>query len=78
MSTPLHKKPAAENIYFRCDPEKNTACSKTNCHLNGGPCQYTKFRCYAVDPDVFTIMIPTDGCEIKEVAIDVREENVTQ
>lgn len=24
-----------------CDPDKNKACKKTSCHINGGPCFMT-------------------------------------
>ena len=31
-----------EEILYICDPDKNKECSKTGCHLNNGPCKYTK------------------------------------
>lgn len=29
---------------YRCDPAKNTACSKTSCFTDGGPCYLTKHK----------------------------------
>lgn len=29
------------NTLYFCDPNKNTACSKTGCIINGGPCYAT-------------------------------------
>jgi hypothetical protein len=29
-----------ETVYI-CDPAKNVGCSKTGCHINGGPCYST-------------------------------------
>ena len=31
---------------YDCDPEKNTECPKTNCHINGGDCRLTTHRKY--------------------------------
>lgn len=32
---------------YLCDPEKYTACKKTACHINGGPCRMTVFEEFA-------------------------------
>lgn len=32
---------------FKCDPEKNTKCTKEGCFINGGPCQSTEEIAYA-------------------------------
>ena len=34
-----------DTLYY-CDPEKNTECPKTNCHINGGDCRLTTHRKY--------------------------------
>ena len=31
---------------YHCDPEKNTECPKTHCHINGGDCRLTTHRKY--------------------------------
>lgn len=31
---------------YKCDPAKNTECSKTNCHINGGKCYLTHNKKY--------------------------------
>lgn len=36
------------DIVYICDPKRNKRCRKTGCHLNGGPCKYTKDRRYAL------------------------------
>ena len=33
---------------YKCDPNKNTECSKTFCHINGGDCYYTTNKEYEV------------------------------
>lgn len=35
-------------ILFFCDPIKNTQCPKTMCFKNGGPCEATLDRKYAL------------------------------
>lgn len=61
------------NVFFECDPEKNTQCGKESCHINGGPCHLTKKRIYANNPDKITIIIPTDG---KEFDLDEHNADV--
>ena len=34
---------------YICDPNKNTRCKKTMCHINGGACHYTTDPRYAKD-----------------------------
>ena len=34
-----------DTLYY-CDPEKNTECPKTHCHINGGDCRLTTHRKY--------------------------------
>lgn len=34
-----------ESVYI-CDPEKNTVCTKTGCHINGGECYLTLEKKY--------------------------------
>lgn len=36
------KKKEAGVTFYVCDPEKNTECNKSICHINGGPCHHTK------------------------------------
>lgn len=48
---------AAGNFMFLCDPRKNTTCSKTACHMYGGPCKHTKYMKYAKDPNKVTMVV---------------------
>lgn len=48
---------AAGNFMFLCDPTKNIACSKTACHMYGGPCKHTKYMKYAKDPSKATLVV---------------------
>lgn len=34
---------------YKCDPIKNTECSKTHCHINGGECEHTTKKEYATE-----------------------------
>ena len=36
----------AVDTLYDCDPEKNTKCPKTHCHINGGDCRLTTHRKY--------------------------------
>ena len=36
-----------KTILYICDPEKNTECSKEECHINGGQCRCTEDSRYA-------------------------------
>lgn len=66
---------AADGFLFECDPEKNTECSKTNCHINGGECRHTRKGIYAVDPSKVTMVIPTDGTELGVPSSGTEEDN---
>lgn len=35
------------DILYPCDPNKNVACNKRGCFINGGPCQETRHIEYA-------------------------------
>ena len=49
------------NVLYACDPEKNTACTKQACHINGGPCCSTRHLEYAKQPvTTCRIMLPVD------------------
>ena len=37
---------AEHDALYLCDPEKNTECPKTHCHINGGDCRLTTHRKY--------------------------------
>lgn len=41
------KRKLHDDLYI-CDTKKNTKCSKTNCHINGGECRHTTHKEYAV------------------------------
>lgn len=66
---------AANGFLFLCDPEKNTECSKTNCHINGGDCSHTRKGIYAKDPSKVTMVIPTDGAELGVPSNEKEEED---
>ena len=34
---------------YKCNPEKNTKCLKTHCHINGGECEHTTQKEYAIE-----------------------------
>ena len=36
----------SHDTLYHCDPEKNTECPKTHCHINGGDCYLTTHRKY--------------------------------
>ena len=38
---------------FICDPNKNTECIKSMCHLNGGPCYHTTEEIYKMANENF-------------------------
>lgn len=37
--------------FYKCNPEKNTECEKTNCYINGGDCECTTHKEYAVEDE---------------------------
>lgn len=68
-----HKAPQPV-VHYVCDPEKNTVCKKTNCHLNGGPCTHTKFLEYAKQPvEKATMILPVSKKEAAELGLEVSE-----
>lgn len=34
---------------YHCDPAKNTKCSKSMCHINGGLCEHTVIKEYSTE-----------------------------
>ena len=42
---------------YVCDPKINTECKKTNCYLNGGLCEYTFDKRFAVKDDTGAAII---------------------
>lgn len=52
---------AADGFLFMCDPNKNTACNKSGCFINGGPCNKTRHMKFAKDPSKVILVIPTDA-----------------
>ena len=45
---------------FYCDPAKNTACAKKNCHINGGSCIYTRDVAFTSRPDKVILVLEGD------------------
>lgn len=39
--------------FYKCDPEKNTECKKTDCYINGGMCDGTTHAEYARTDEAF-------------------------
>lgn len=37
-----------DDLYL-CDPEKNKECSKSYCYINGGECEHTTKKEYAME-----------------------------
>lgn len=67
----MSAKEVEETLLYICDPEKNTGCSKTACHINDGPCEYTTHSEYA---RVGTMPIKTK--HIKDILDEEDKENV--
>lgn len=44
-------------ILYPCNPNKNVACNKRGCFINGGPCQETRHIEYA---DVRSVAFPKE------------------
>lgn len=40
-----------EDLLYKCDPEKNTGCTKELCYAHGGPCELTTNKEYAVEEE---------------------------
>ena len=63
-------------IYYVCDPAKNTACSKTNCHLTGGPCIHTTKLDFAKQPvECVKLVIPMDKTDMVNFGVVPAEED---
>lgn len=61
-------------VHYVCDPEKNTACRKTNCHINGGPCTHTKHLEFAKQPiEKATMILPMTKKEAAELGLEVEK-----
>ena len=59
-------------VHYVCDPEKNTQCKKTNCHINGGPFTPTKQLKIAKQPvENATMNSPMSQKETAEVGLEV-------
>ena len=67
---------AEPKTYFVCDPNKNTVCKKTNCHLNGGPCTHTTELDYAKQPvERVKLVIPMDKADAVSLGVVPAEED---
>ena len=56
--------------YYLCDPEKNTACKKTGCHINGGPCSCTTHIEYAKQPvKTVRLIVPVTRADASEMGL---------
>jgi hypothetical protein len=58
------------SLLYECDPKKNIACAKTDCHINGGHCRHTRQIQFAKLPieKVFTVLpVEEDADEPEEV-----------
>ena len=61
-------------VHYVCDPEKNTACKKTNCHINGGPCTRTTHLEFAKQPvEKATLVLPMTKKEAAELGLEVEK-----
>ena len=38
-----------EGYFYRCDPKLNKECKKSNCFINGGECENTIYKEYALE-----------------------------
>lgn len=62
-------------VYYPCDPEKNTQCSKTNCYTNGGPCKYTTKIDMAMQPvTTVKLVLPVDEAIAADLGIKKEEQ----
>lgn len=59
-------------VYYTCDPHKNTECKKTNCHINGGPCECTTRLEFAMQPvERVRLILPVEADLAKEIGLEV-------
>lgn len=62
--------PGTFTVCYLCDPALNTACEKTQCFLNGGPCRHTVHIKFAKQPiENALLMFPMSEEEIKDLQI---------
>lgn len=68
---------AEPKIYYLCNPIKNSACKKTNCFLNNGPCMHTTDIDFAQDPNApVKLVIPVEKADAVEMGwLPAEEEN---
>lgn len=66
-----------DDILYPCDPNKNVACNKRGCFINGGPCQETRHIEYA---DVAPVKLCThsDDLIVRQDAIDAVYKRIKQ
>lgn len=56
------------SIFYKCDPEKNTACNKHSCYLNDGPCSATTHLEFAVQPvETVQLILPMSDEDAAEL-----------
>ena len=61
-------------VHYVCDPEKNTQCKKTFCHINGGPCCSTRHLEYAKQPvTTCRLMLPVDEEMAEALGLEVEK-----
>lgn len=61
-------------MLFECDPEKNTKCTKEYCHLNGGPCRYTKYPAFLKEDGKLRFVLSMDESDYEELIGEELEE----
>lgn len=62
-------------VHYVCDPAKNTACRKTNCHINGGPCIHTTKLEFAKQPvEKVKLVIPMNKTDMVNLCMVPAEE----
>ncbi len=55
------------SILIECDPEKNTLCDKKNCHINGGPCKYTRVAAFGKADGKMLMVLDATEEDIKDI-----------
>ena len=67
---------AEPKTYFICDPEKNTMCRKTSCHLTGGPCTSTTHLEFAKQPvKTVRLVIPVEKTDMVDLGLVEEDYN---
>lgn len=54
-------------VFYKCNPEKNYLCAKTNCFINGGPCSKTKNKEFTDAPDHVQLVMPMTQEDVNAV-----------